>query len=234
MRSYLESQLGFDSETRSRTKRRLLATYGPYISEFDNARVLEIGPGRGELIELLLDRSYIKSVEAVDLDQGVVQKLNEYFDREVVIRVDDTEKFLREGNREYDLIFMTHVLEHVAHVDTVPLLKAIEQALSDRGVFICEVPNCANIFVGGAIYASDFTHRVMYTSESLRQVMDMAGFGDVTISPVVPVVRGPVSAVQSALRRVLDLVQLSVTKVYAPSLQLLRSTAIYSTCRKSR
>lgn len=78
----------------------------------------------------------------------------------------------------YDLIVMTHVLEHCA--DPRRALRNVRSLLAPGGGFYCEVPNC------GALHFQTFSeisemldvprHVHFFTGKSLRRLMEKEGF----------------------------------------------------------
>lgn len=81
-------------------------------------------------------------------------------------------------SRDYDLILMTHVLEHCA--DPGLALRNVHSLLAPGGGFYCEVPNCAALHFQTYSEISEMLdvprHVHFFTPQSLRRLMEQAGF----------------------------------------------------------
>lgn len=159
----------------------LRANYPRILPSDRNAAVLEIGPGRGEFLELATHELGYCRVTAIDLSDEVVRLLSARYPG--VVRVDDTSSFLSARPACFDAIVMMHVLEHVPKSEVITLLTAARRALRPAGVLLIEVPNMANPIVGLTVRYADFTHETGFTRSSLEQVLRMAGFHSPTIRP---------------------------------------------------
>ena len=85
----------------------------------------------------------------------------------------------------YDVIILSHVLEHFA--DPVTLLRASADALSPGGNIILEVPNdIPNIF---PLNGPDEPHLIFFTIPTLKYCISSAGFTDISIFTAGPTVR---------------------------------------------
>jgi 2-polyprenyl-3-methyl-5-hydroxy-6-metoxy-1,4-benzoquinol methylase len=180
--NYLSTHFGRIADTSASMHRlnSLRANYPRLLPADRDAAILEIGPGRGEFLELAGELGY-RRVTAIDLSAEVVELLSQRYPD--VARVSDTVSFLAEKSTCFDVIIMMHVLEHVPKTETVALLAAIRQALSPGGSLVIEVPNMANPVVGLTVRYADFTHETGFTRSSLEQVLRMAMFESVTIRP---------------------------------------------------
>lgn len=175
-RTYMSSYYAKDPQA-ARTHQRKLAwlqhNYASHLPKINGARCLEIGPGKGELLQWLTERSI--EVHAVDLSEEIVRYCNEILPGSTEL-VNDTAAYLERHTAEYDVVFMLHVLEHVQKQDVIPLLRAVRAALVPGGRLIVEVPNMGNPFIGLYSRYVDFTHEVGFTAESLEFVFSAAGF----------------------------------------------------------
>lgn len=79
----------------------------------------------------------------------------------------------------YDVILMTHVLEHCA--DPGRALRNVRSLLAPGGGFYCEVPNCAALYFQTYAGISEMLdvprHVHFFTPGSLRRLMEQVGFG---------------------------------------------------------
>jgi 2-polyprenyl-3-methyl-5-hydroxy-6-metoxy-1,4-benzoquinol methylase len=148
-----------------------------------DAKILEIGPGFGEIVNLLINTLGFKNTKAVELDTDLAIACNERAPASCV-RVDSTTDFLRANNQAFDVVIMLHVLEHIEKKEAVEMISAIKGALRPGGKLLIEVPNSAHPLTGSATRYADFTHVVGYTDSSLRQVLAMGGFDSISINAI--------------------------------------------------
>lgn len=221
------------ARTRLHKQQAFLENYRHLLPADRDSRILELGPGLGEIASLLVDQLGYRQYAAIDIASDVVELFR---DRPAyrVSQVDDPVSHLQAQPGGHDLIILLHVLEHVPRPRVVPLLTAIHEALAPGGQVIIEVPNAANAVIGGGYAFGDFTHETAFTSTSLRQVLGSAGFVDPLLLPV----RVPrVSAarwIQHLLQRLLNGLQSVLAKIYMPSGTPLFSHLIAGVASKRR
>jgi SAM-dependent methyltransferase len=143
----------------------------------ENAPVIDVGCGRGELVELLRQRG----VEAigVDTDPSMVAEAR---DRGLDVRLVDGGSFLR-GLEPGSVgsIIATHVVEHIELDALVELLDLAATRLRPGGVLIAETPNPASLIVLGNSYILDPTHVRPLHPSLLAFLCEGAGFRDVRL-----------------------------------------------------
>ncbi len=139
------------------------------------APILDVGCGAGQFLRFLEIQGY-RQAEGVELSP---QQAAEARKRVACpIHVEDTATFLATRQGRYAAITLNDVLEHVPKSQTVPFLALLKQGLRPDGVLIVNVPGVAGLTTAYARY-NDFTHEVVFTELSLRQVMLGAGFRSV-------------------------------------------------------
>ena len=94
--------------------------------------------------------------------------------------VTDTVDFLRRHSRNFGVILLLDVLEHIPVPEQLELMRAIREALIPGGRVIVTVPN-ANSPVATRWRYIDFTHYSSFTEHSLHFVLGNAGFCDIQI-----------------------------------------------------
>lgn len=171
-----------------------------YLPRDPQARILDLGPGRGEFLHLLRQLGYQQSL-GIDISPEVVEHCNALMPQSAQL-VTDTNLYLRTLNRSVDAICASHMLEHIPKHELIPLLEAIRQALKPHGKLIIEVPNgdapLANITRYG-----DFTHEIAYTERSLRQVLTIAGFQSIAVYPARLPLDHPARPIQIAIQELI-------------------------------
>ena len=117
------------------------------------------------------------SLEGADINEAAIAKT-----REAGLVVHDlscSADFYSCQAGKYDLVVMSHVLEHLPKEQMIQYLVSIRKLLAVRGSLIVMVPNAqANT---GCYWAyEDFTHQTLFTAGSLYYVLRAAGFSEVS------------------------------------------------------
>lgn len=177
-RDYLSrhyAHLGDQARHRAGRKRQLLHTYGRLLPGDRDAAMLEVGPGYGQLLEALReDRGYRRTV-AIDPSREVVEFCNGRMPGSTTW-VEDPAAWLRANAGRFERVFAMHVIEHVPRPEAAGFVRALRDALRPGGRAVVELPNMANPLVAGYLRYADLTHEAGYTEQSLRQLLEDAGF----------------------------------------------------------
>jgi len=174
------TQLRAPGEWRGRVKDRLRHRYARYLPVDLHAPILEIGPGFGEFMDLLIADLGYRNVRGIDLSPEVAEYCNRLFPGSVTV-VEDTATYLQAHRGQFSTVVMFHVIEHVSKPQAIPLLSAIRASFAPGGVLLLETPNMANPFLGLTFRYADFTHEVGYTETSIHYVLQAAGFWQISI-----------------------------------------------------
>lgn len=231
-KSYFESQLMGKAHLKAARLQsaRVLKNYGSFIRGVKNGNVLDIGPGRGELLNLFEQKNGV-SLYALDIDQEVVRNINETLPH-VITHTGCPIEFLRSSNEEFELIFMLHVLEHLEKGYALRLLEQINESLSPMGRLIIEVPNNSSSFVGGSMQSSDYTHVSAYNSISLEQICNAASLEVIEVVGIRPKGNNPIRLLQRLLFSLLVTVDKIAHKILLPSWEFKHEPTIYVHCVK--
>ena len=235
MPGYLTSQLQSSEALAAAAsqRQRLRDSYGHLLSDLQAGPLLEIGPGRGELLEVLsraLPGNKRSEICAVDIDSEVASHIRKTHPDVTTVHQDPIQ-FIRGGDRQFAAVFMLHVLEHLKADYAVNLLSEIRQHLRSGGLLVIEVPNTACSHVGTTIQSSDITHKVAYTSISLKQVCTMAGFDNIEIAGIRPRGNSPARLAQRTAIALLIQADRLRHKIFLPSWRFLHEPTIYAVCR---
>jgi 2-polyprenyl-3-methyl-5-hydroxy-6-metoxy-1,4-benzoquinol methylase len=227
--NYLTEHLGhtINPKTKDKKKQWLRHNYQNIIPKDLNIEILEVGPGYGELLELLIQDMEYKKVLGVDISSEVVDFCNRVIPGSAEL-LGEGYTFFDDNRSRFDCIIMLHVLEHIPKNQTVAFLVALFGSLKPGGLIIIEVPNMANPLVGLNFRYADFTHEVGFTDASLKYVLRKAGFSDISIhSSKVPTVSFA-RKVQYILQIIIGQLISLVLKIYMPTGKQITSTAIYA------
>jgi SAM-dependent methyltransferase len=173
--------------------------YTPYLPAKKDARILDLGSGNGEFL-YLLQRAGYETAAGVDLDPKQVEDGRKLGVKN--LNCGDARKVLRDSLGQIDFISAMSILEHFPKDQLFDLLKLIWAALRPGGRFLCQVPNAATFYL--PLFFMDFTHETPFAPASLKQALEMAGFVDVRVSGIGPVVHGVKSGIRLVLWKVIE------------------------------
>lgn len=150
--------------------------YRRFFPEEKSSRILDIGVGRGEMMECFKRWGY-NNYLGVDISSSVIEfckSLN--YNCELI---EDTASWLNDKKNSFDVVTLIDVLEHIPKSHTIEFLRSIYDSLKDNGMLIIQVPNLQSP-EGYLIRYDDFTHEVGFTEHSLRQVLLSSGFKEIS------------------------------------------------------
>jgi SAM-dependent methyltransferase len=134
--------------------------------------LLEVGPGRGDLAAMLVMWGW--QVTAVEPSAAACRHLEA---RGIDARCGTLADVDLERDT-YDVAFFNHALEHVS--DPLEALRCIRSTLRPRGLLLITVPNFEcwqrRIFGSRWFHLELPRHRVHFSLEAMRRLVDRAGF----------------------------------------------------------
>lgn len=136
-------------------------------------RALDLGCGRGEWLEVLLENGF--DARGVDLDQGMLaacQALNL-----PATQGDALQALQQAPDNSLALVSAFHVVEHIPFEMLLTLGSQAHRALAPGGLLIMETPNPENISVGTSSFYLDPTHSKPIPHALLAFVTQYQGFG---------------------------------------------------------
>lgn len=149
-----------------------------FAAHYVGKRVVDFGCGRG--LFLLGTRDSAKEVHGVELQESYRQFLA---DNGIACHAGMTE-----APSQLDTVFMFHVLEHLP--EPLEVLADVRERLVRGGSIVIEVPHARDLMLDFMHIPAfqDFTlwsqHLVLHTRDSLRRLLEAAGFSRVSIRGV--------------------------------------------------
>jgi SAM-dependent methyltransferase len=142
-----------------------------YLSGLDKpiSRVLEWGPGYGYFASGWLERNPHAIYHAIETDISCHSMLND-----LGVSIVD-EYTVPKENEQYDLIVMSHVLEHV--INPLSFLNNATKKLKKDGIIFIEVP-CKD-WLHKSI---DEPHLLFFDKKPMNHLLEKAGFNDISLS----------------------------------------------------
>lgn len=143
------------------------------------APILDVGCGPGQFLRYLELQGYANG-EGLELSPQQAEDAR----RRVAlpVHVGEAGAFLDARPGRYAAITLNDVLEHVPKAQTVAFLTTLRAGLAPGGTLVVNVPRALGLTSAYARYI-DFTHELVFTEMSLRQVLLMAGFREVRFVP---------------------------------------------------
>jgi SAM-dependent methyltransferase len=171
------SYAAFESRFRGSAQevRKQLEVYLPYLPK--RGRVLDLGCGRGEFLELLRENGLEGA--GVDLNSLMVEAC---LDRGLRCEKGDLlEKLASEPDGSLAGIFSSQVIEHLTQAQLQKLVELGRRKLASPGVLILETVNPLSVFALVQIFYLDPTHQKPVHPQALKFLLEDAGFEEVEI-----------------------------------------------------
>jgi O-antigen chain-terminating methyltransferase len=149
-----------------------------YLSIFSSSgRILDIGCGRGEFIELLLEQG--KQAEGIDLSDSMLRIAEE---KGLPCSKSDALEYLRQQPEGvWGGIFSAQAIEHMESSYMRELVLEAYRVLEENAPIVLETVNPLSIFALSNIYFLDITHQKPLHPEFMRYLLESTGFIDVNI-----------------------------------------------------
>jgi 2-polyprenyl-3-methyl-5-hydroxy-6-metoxy-1,4-benzoquinol methylase len=149
----------------------------------DKKRVVDLGCGRGELIEMLGEQGV--SAYGVEIDPDFISRLE---DKGIEVVAQDAVSHLAELEPgAVDGIVASHVVEHLPPAALVSLVSLAAEKIAEGGILILETPNPESLVAGSVNFHRDLTHVRPIHPDTLSFLCESAGFSQVEIRRLSPV-----------------------------------------------
>jgi O-antigen chain-terminating methyltransferase len=167
---------GTESEIKDRLK-----VYLPYFKElktdFTKYPVLDIGCGRGELLDLLKENS-IRTI-GLDLNASMVEQCKARgFE---AVQAEALEYLMQQKPGSLSVITGFHIVEHIPFNFLLRLFEASYRALRPGGIIIFETPDPENLHVGSFSFYFDPSHLHPLAPDVLAFAIENRGFDETEI-----------------------------------------------------
>ncbi|WP_322082013.1 class I SAM-dependent methyltransferase [Burkholderia sp. BCC1972] len=153
------------------------AFFQPLAALHPGAMTFDVGCGRGEWLELMIEAGFVAS--GVDLDDEMLEACRE---RNLpVSKGDAIEHLATLESSSHALISAFHVVEHVSFEQLKTLVSEALRVLKPGGLLILETPNPENIAVATCNFYIDPSHQKPVPPLLLSFVAEHAGFDRVKV-----------------------------------------------------
>lgn len=168
----------FEDEHRGshETIKQRLQVYLPFIlpllNLYPDCRALDVGCGRGEWLETLIENGF--NATGVDLDEGMLEACKS---RQLPAEKADALAYLRSiPSDTLTIVTGFHIAEHIPFDDLKALVIEANRALKPGGLLILETPNAENLIVGTQNFYLDPTHERPIPHMLLDFLVTFSGF----------------------------------------------------------
>lgn len=146
-------------------------------------RVVDLGCGRGELIEMLNEKGV--SAYGVEIDPDFISLLEE---KGIEVVAKDAGAHLAELEEgAVDGIVASHLVEHLSASAVSSLIALAAEKLAADGILILETPNPESLVAGSINFHRDLTHVRPIHPDTLAFLCESAGFTQVEVRRLSPV-----------------------------------------------
>ena len=147
-----------------------------------NKRVLEIGPASGYISLALTKRG--SRVTGVEIDPDAAELAADHCERVIVGDIEKADLHAELEDEQFDVVMLGDVLEHL--LDPRSALVKLRDYLAPGGHILASIPNVGHGSIRLALLAGQFpyteiglldrTHLRFFTLESIRDMMQQAGY----------------------------------------------------------
>ncbi len=166
--------------TRELIKERLnvyLPFVEPLLKAYPSASALDLGCGRGEWLELLIERGLVPL--GIDLDEGMLSSCTQL---NLPVQLGDAIDLLAKLPADSQVVISAfHLVEHITFDQLQILASESIRVLKKGGLLIMETPNPENISVSSCNFYLDPTHLKPVPPMLLGFVAEFAGFSRIKI-----------------------------------------------------
>ncbi len=144
--------------------------------------VVDIGCGRGELLEVLAEDQF----QAIGVDFNPIQ-LDAARRQGLAVVEADALDYLR-GLADQSVLAVTgiHIIEHIPFPQLASVMQQVVRVLKKGGIAIFETPNPHNLIVGATTFHFDPTHVRQLPPEVMQILLEATGFSQVETRPLHP------------------------------------------------
>lgn len=153
--------------------------YLPYVNQIskikDDVKILDLGCGRGEWLELLKDDGFTNT-KGIDLNSVMVSH-----SKKINLNVEEVDAvtYLKSlADQSLSIVTGFHIIEHLPFDVLMTVFKESLRVLKKGGMIIFETPNPKNILVGSADFYLDPTHINPIHPLTLKFIAKEVGFID--------------------------------------------------------
>ena len=208
------------------------ANYLARLPQDRAVNILVVSCGPGYLVNMLREQGYT-NVLGIDSDPAKVEHARRHG---LPCETAPAFEFLEGKAAAYDVIIPEQELNHLTLDETVDFLRLCGVALRPGGRVIVYAMNGANPLVGSENLSHNIDHFYNVTEYSLRQILELSGFGDVHVFALKLYVfwKNPLNYVGLAVTTVLELAMRIVFVLYGKKVTVLSKKVAAAAVKAAR
>jgi 2-polyprenyl-3-methyl-5-hydroxy-6-metoxy-1,4-benzoquinol methylase len=153
--------------------------YSRHLPIDKNKKILDLGCGMGHFLYYLKTEGFTRC-QGIDISQENIEFCKK---NNLDAETGNIFEFLADTEEAYDAIIMNDLIDHLEKPEIVYVLNLIFEKLQPQGRLIIKAHNASNPIMASSSRYIDFTHELLFTEESLSQVLKISGFKQVKIFP---------------------------------------------------
>ena len=155
-----------------------LATLLPQKTD---AAILDVGFGRGWFLAACLKLGY-RNLSGAEFGIAHKQYIRSWSDPPIELHEiqEDIGSFLSGKEEKYDLIHLSHVIEHIPKYSLLWVVDAIYRALKPGGTVLLRTPNMEGPCAHSTFYVT-LAHEYGFSGANLQSLLDICGFDDIRL-----------------------------------------------------
>lgn len=141
------------------------------------SKIIDLGCSEGIALDWLQGLGYVNII-GVDTDDVALEQARKRVNKlnpDNFLCMDALEYLQQCEDSSVDFIMMMNVIEHIPKSAIIEIMREVKRVLKNSGAFLAQTGNWENPLNIG-LFTRDFTHEVMYTKNSLKQLMVMSNF----------------------------------------------------------
>lgn len=147
-----------------------------FDSKSKDINILDLGCGFGSFSYFCKKKGF-KNYLGIDISEEEIEICKKDFP-EFEFFCEDVFNFLKRTKKKFDLIFMSHFLEHFTLEEGKNLLELANKRLNNEGIIINIMPNAGAYFHSAHARYADITHEIIYSPQSFSQLLRNLGFNE--------------------------------------------------------
>jgi len=194
-----------------------------------NDAILDLGCGNGDFMQFLRRNGFI-NVKGIDISP---EQINIAISKGLNTCVADVFDFLKTKEDKFDAIVAIDFIEHFNKEEIINLFPFIHRSLKRGGRLILQTPNGQGLFPQQVIYG-DFTHLTIFTPDSLRQILKIAGFDNIQFFETGPIPKDIKGVTRLILWRLVKVIANIFRKIEAGKTQEIWTENLICRCEQRR
>lgn len=175
MEEYFKTHLWYKNSLKNRKKEfqwmhfQYKKDLKDYLNKLPTSKILEIWCWDWKFA-YFCNKIWVKSYIWIDIDDYFFELCKKEYPNYKFIK-ESFQNYLRENENEFDIIFVSHVFEHLDEKERIEMIESIYWWLKKEWVRINYMPNANNFLYASSIRYWDITHKTIYTENSFSQTV---------------------------------------------------------------